>query len=201
VPSASSPQALPALSEKSVALGAPSSCDVLFYYHALNTSTGRHRDAFTAAELAEYYEKGTNPFARDQWVQTKGTDVLIFSMGNCDMQMGLSFPLDKADARDREIYVQPRQLRIPLRPGSLLVYSAFDDLFFCHEVAFPDAVPPNGVIRAKQASLYRVAFVFRWLNESQERLYYLDPARNGRHVPSDTEVKKWSGKRRKQLYH
>ena len=55
-------------------------------------ATGRHRDAFKSWELDEYYNSGENPFARNQYAQDKGTDVLIFSMGNTEMKMGLSFP-------------------------------------------------------------------------------------------------------------
>ena len=147
-------------------MGAPPSCDVLFYSKGLNTTTGRHRDAFTAADLADYYERGTNPFERNQWMQTKGTDVLIFSMGNTEMQMGLSFQLDKGDAAARERYIQPPGLRIPLIPGTVLVYSPFDDLFYCHEARFQQPPPPEST----SYSSYRVAFVFRWLNECMERL-------------------------------
>jgi hypothetical protein len=133
-----------------------------------------------AWELDEYYTTGKNPFASNQYAQYKGTDVLIFSMGNTKMNMGLSFPETKAEARDRTRYRQPSHLRIPLIPGTLLVYSPLDDLFFCHEVAF-QANPPS------PPSAYRVAFVFRWLNESAERMYNVDPANQGRHMPNAVE--------------
>ena len=164
------------LSEKSVSVGPPSSCDVLYYYESLQTATGRHRDAFSAGELHKYYTTGENPFAQNQYAQIKGTDVIIFTMGNTDMEMKLSFPETKADALDTPDYQQPSPLRIPLIPGTLLVYSPLDDLFFCHEVSFPPGQPSS-------PSAYRVAFVFRWLNESAERTYNLDPAFQGRHMP------------------
>ena len=176
------PQVKPALSEKSKSLGAPTSCDALFYYGALKTKTGRHRDAFESWELDEYYKMGCNPFARNTYAQNKGTDVLIFTLGNAEMEMGLSFPKTKLDALDREHYEQPPGLCIPLTPGTLLVYSPLDDLFFCHEVAFPRNTT-SGNATSCSPSAYRMAFVFRWLNECAERLYYLDPAYQGRHVP------------------
>ena len=163
------------LSEKSISEGPPTSCDVLFYYQSLKMVTGRHRDAFSASELHHYYTTGENPFAQNQYAQNKGTDVIIFTTGNTEMEMGLSFPETKARALDSAAYRQPPQLRIPLRPGELLVYSPLDDLFFCHEVSFP-------LGRASSPSAYRVAFVFRWLNKSAERTYDLDPASQGRHV-------------------
>ena len=117
------------------------------------------------------------------------SNVLIYSQGNAEMQMGLSFPVDKSRARDRDVYYQPHGLRIPLSPGTLLVYSCFDDLFFCHEARFQT---PDGVGGARgEAALYRVAFVFRWLRESEERLYYVDPRRGGRFVPSSADEKRW----------
>ena len=175
------PQVKAALSEKSKSLGPPTSCDVLFYYAALEMATGRHRDAFDACELDEYYKTGSNPFARNAYAQDKGTDVLIFTLGNADMEMGLSFPEAKRDALDRDSYTQPAGLRIPLTPGTLLVYSPLDDLFFCHEVSFPKkATIPEQTTSPPAA--YRVAFVFRWLNETAERWYCLDPAHKGRHV-------------------
>jgi len=169
------------LSEKSIYEGPPNSCDVLYYYEGLGMATGRHRDAFSAWELHEYYTTGENPFAQNQYAQNKGTDVLIFTMGNTEMEMGLSFPETKAGALDRTRYRQPSQLRIPLIPSTLLVYSPLDDLFFCHEVAFPPNRPSSS------PSAYRVAFVFRWLNESAERMYDLDPANQGRHMPDAVE--------------
>ena len=150
-----------ALSEKSKSLGPPTSCDVLFYYAELKMATGRHRDAFEVWELDEYYKNGSNPFAHNQYGQDKGTDVRIITLGNVDMEMGLSFPETKLDALNRDSYKQPQGLRIPLRPGTLPVYSPLDDLFFCHQVAFP----ANTV---SSPSAYRVAFVFRWLNETVE---------------------------------
>ena len=88
------------LSEKSVSVGPPTSCDVLYYYESLQTATGRHRDAFSAGELHKYYTTGENPFAQNQYAQIKGTDVIIFTMGNTDMEMKLSCPETKADALD-----------------------------------------------------------------------------------------------------
>ena len=111
------------------------------------------------------------------------------------MEMGLSFPLDKADAGDREKYVQPPELRIPLSPGSLLVYTPHDDLFYCHEVSFP----ANGV-GPTTFSGYRVALVFRWLNEITERSYYLSPAKGGRHIPTAQEFAKWKHKKPKNSW-
>ena len=55
------------LSEKSVSVGPPTSCDVLYYYESLQTATGRHRDAFSAGELHKYYTTGENPFAQNQY--------------------------------------------------------------------------------------------------------------------------------------
>ena len=78
------------LSEKSVSVGPPTSCDVLYYYESLQMATGRHRDAFSAGELHKYYTTGENPFAQNQYAQNKGTDVIIFTMGNTDMEMKLS---------------------------------------------------------------------------------------------------------------
>ena len=170
------PQVKAALSEKSKSLGPPTSCDVLFYYAALKMATGRHRDAFASRELDEYYQNGSNPFATNPYGQDKGTDVLISTLGNVEMEMGLSFPETKLAALNRDSYKQPQELRIPLIPGTLLVYSPLDDLFFCHEVGFPAHTTSS-------TSAYRVAFVFRWLNETAERWYYLDPASQGRHVP------------------
>ena len=185
----------PYLSASSRYLGPPKSCDVLFYYEGLDTRTGRHRDAFVSEELNQYYKTCSNPFSNNQWIQTKGTDVLIYSMGNATMEMGLSFPLDKADASHREKYVQLPELRIPLSPGTLLVYTPYDDLFYCHEVSFPS----NGV-GPTSFSGYRVALVFRWLNESEERLYYLDPAKGGRHIPTAQERAKWKRKKPKNSW-
>ena len=182
-------QTRPLLSDRSRLLGAPTSCEVLFYPAALNQVTGRHRDAFTSADLHEYYRTGKNPFAEDQWGQAKGTDVLIFTIGTAEMVMGLSFPVDKLSALDRATYIQPSALNILLRPGTLLVFRALDDLFFCHEVRFPTSTTttpaPEGLLLCAD---YRAAIVFRWLNVSEERQFYLD---TGRQVLSREEIKKW----------
>ena len=182
-------QTLPLLSDRSRLLGAPPSCEVLFYTAALDQVTGRHRDVFTSRDLYEYYRTGKDPFAEDQWGQAKGTDVLIFTIGTADMVMGLSFPVEKEDALDRAMYIQPSALNIPLLPGTLLVFKTLDDLFFCHEVRFPTSTTttpaPEGLLLRAD---YRAAIVFRWLNASEERLYNLD---TGRYVPSKDEIQKW----------
>ena len=184
-------QMRPFLSERSRLLGAPPSCEVLFYPVALNPATGRHRDGFTSADLYAYYAMGKDPFEEDKSSkggQVKGTDVLIFTSGNAEMAMGLSFPTEKLCTLDRAEYIQPRELHIPLRPGTLLVYRPLDDLFFCHEVRFLTPPAPPALDGLLQSAGYRAAYVFRWLNESEERLYNLD---TGRHVPTKEEVRTW----------
>ena len=145
-----------------------------------NRATPRRLRVMGAGRVLQ--DVGCNPFARNTYAQNKGTDVLIFTLGNAEMEMGLSFPKTKLDALDREHYEQPPGLCIQLTPGTLLVYSPLDDLFFCHEVAFPRNTT-SGNATSCSPSAYRMAFVFRWLNECAERLYYLDPAYQGRHVP------------------
>ena len=143
---------------------------------------------FTSADLYAYYKNGEDPFAEDQWGQPKGTDVLIFTVGTAEMVMGLSFPKEKLNALDRDDYIQPSELNIPLVPGTLLVYRTLDDLFFCHEVRFPTPTTttpaPQGLLECAD---YRAAIVFRWLNVSEERLYYMD---TGRLVMSKDEIRR-----------
>ena len=143
-------QTRPLLSDRSRLLGAPPSCEALFYTAALNQVTGRHRDVFTSADLHEYYRTGKDPFAEDQWGQVKGTDVLIFTIGTAEMVMGLSFPVDKSSALDREAYIQPSELNIWLvARGTASAISP--DMPCVHHCPFPRVVVYKAAARRERS--------------------------------------------------
>jgi hypothetical protein len=133
---------------------------------------GQHSDNFVAADLDRYYSKGVNPFVHDPYAQIRGTNTLIFTMGD-KMEMPLSFPKDISDAGDRKMYVRHPDLTIPLMGGTLLIFHPLDDFFFCHEVRFPTACTDGG--------RHRTAFVFRWLHQQrQKRQFHLEPTKKWR---------------------
>lgn len=156
------PQAADFLTEKSRAAGLPNSGEILCYYPLFNGACGRHRDWYSTSELDDYYRLGVDPTSNEDRASIRGTNTLVFTMGNAPMKMPLSFPEDKKDANDRNFYKSDPLLEIPLLDGTLLIFSPNDDLFFCHEASFME----------EDATGCRVAFVFRWANPKRASFFY-----------------------------
>ena len=140
------------------------------YFQHFGSKCGRHRDGFDVADLAAYYRDGTNPFLSNPFPQTRGTNTLIYTLGDTPMEMRLSFPEKRspACAMNSKEYVCCPSLVIPLTHGTLLIFDPLDDLFFCHEVAFTALDRAD----AGSASGFRLAWVFRWLNASHRAAFF-----------------------------
>jgi hypothetical protein len=73
------------------------------------------------------------------------------------MDFALSFPESGEEGTDIAKYICRPELTIRLGRGTLLIFKAADDAFFCHEAAFR-----NSAIRGNPSGL-RMCFVYRWL--------------------------------------
>lgn len=73
------------------------------------------------------------------------------------MDFALSFPESGMEGTDIHNYICRPELTIRLGRGTLLIFKAVDDAYFCHEAAFRQSVlggSPSGL---------RMCFVYRWL--------------------------------------
>ena len=98
--------------------------------------------------------------------QLIGSDVLVYSMGNVDMDFRLCFPPkgDRLEASLREYDITP-SYTFPLGPGTVFVFRGLDDFLFAHETSMDyqiDWYPKVNPSRNPQ-HFYRIAFVYRWL--------------------------------------
>ena len=154
----------------------PNACQLCAYYTLFGGAIQRHRDNFTTEQMIARLEKNDNdvqPF--HEWVKTLsgshhggdansqvlGSYVLVFTYGDAGMDFKLSFPPQIDPSANRKEYKVHPLFTVRLSHGTLFIFSPEDDVYFCHEAAFP-----------MDADGYRHAFVFRWL--SSARQFYLN---------------------------
>jgi hypothetical protein len=103
------------------------------------------------------------------------------------MVLHLSFPDPEDPLGNSNTYVLHPTFAVNCGPGTLFVLTAHDDLRFCHQAYFSDAV-----VKALGVAGYRFAFVIRWLQLVRE----FDPsAKHGIVLTPTLEVE---AKRRKK---
>jgi len=173
----------------------PNSCELCMYFTAFHSSMGRHRDNFVSKDLVEYVrDKDASILTRQRNSQRANTNVLIWTLGNAEMVMQLSFPVAGLEAHDRSKYTTDPIFSARCGEGTLFAFSPTDDLFFCHEVSFEQAT-----LDALGAAGYRCAFVIRWLSGdvAQSRWFHLSGPNQGKLKPSIKEQREDVDRRRK----
>ena len=164
----------------------PNACELCMYYTAFDSSMGRHRDNFVCADLAQQLLlQDCSTLRLQRNTQQANTNVLIWTLGNAEMVLQLSFPPDASKVRDRSKYVLHPAFKVPCSNGTLFVFSPTDDLFFCHEAFFEPVT-----LTSLGASGYRCAFVMRWLSNEAAVVgsFYADGARQGEMKVSSDEA-------------
>ena len=147
----------------------PNAAQMMMYYTAFGSSVGRHRDNYCHNHLLHYLSSGRDVEActtldsghtasSDSNSQIPGSDVLIWTDGNAPMDLILSFPDPKNLEGPRKTYLVHPTFTVSLWAGTLFVFKASDDLFFCHEASFAESI-----LDAIGNAGYRFAYVFRWL--------------------------------------
>ena len=68
--------------------------------------------------------------------QRIGSEVLLYTEGSAPMDFALSFPESGMEGIDIDKYICMPALTMRLGKGTLLIFKAADDAFFCHEAAF-----------------------------------------------------------------
>ena len=117
----------------------PNSCELCIYYTAFGSKIGRHRDNFVSHDLTTYLRtRDASVLFKQQNAQLANSNVLILSLGNAPMVLQLSFPGGSArdSVGERSTYVVHPLFSVPCGFGTLFVFSATDDLFYCHEAFF-----------------------------------------------------------------
>jgi hypothetical protein len=126
---------------------------------------GRHHDnytiKYTRARLAGLVGDEGSTHAGQENSQRFGSEVLLYTEGNTAMELALSFPHAHALGSDIKAYITRTALTVRLGKGTLFIFKACDDEFFCHEAAFRPSDLHNN------AAGHRLCFVFRWLTVSK----------------------------------
>ena len=124
-------------------------------------SAGRHHDNYTIkhtrARLAGQEGPEGSTHAGQENSQRIGSEVLLYTEGNTAMDVALSFPESGMEGTDIANYICRPELTMQLGKGTLLIFKAADDAFFCHEAAFR-----KSNISGNPSGL-RMCFVYRWL--------------------------------------
>ena len=157
----------------------PTACQLMCYYTAFQSKVTRHRDNWCTEDLVQHLEHGTtstdifrklegHTASIDTNSQMVGSDVMIWTMGNTPMRLTLSFPNPNNRYGNRDTYIMHPKFMVPCSHGTLFVFAAVDDLFFCHEACFEQAI-----LECFGNGGYRFAYVFRWLKSARE--FYTNP--------------------------
>lgn len=89
--------------------------------------------------------------------QRIGSEVLLYTEGNTAMDFALSFPPLNDQGCDIRDYITTQAFTISVGKGTLVIFKACDDEFFCHQAQFVRSSLHNN------PSGHRLCFVFRWL--------------------------------------
>ena len=121
----------------------PTGIQLMLYYAAFGGSVGRHRDNYNINHLSTFLDVRSNlehdvdffseltaghTPSSDTNSQRVGSDVLIWSDGNVDMELCLSFPPKRDRTASNKEYVVRPELTVPMLGGHLFVFKAMDDL-------------------------------------------------------------------------
>ena len=143
----------------------PTGCQLLLYYALFGSNIGRHRDNYTSEQMVEVATgkrkleelvEGSH-HGGDANSQLIGSNVLVYTEGDADMDFKLSFPSAGNIRQPRGEYTVHPIFTTRLGAGTLLIFSPVDDVFFCHEASLSDG-----------AGGARIAFVFRWLTQVRD---------------------------------
>ena len=169
----------------------PVACQLMLYYGLFGSSIGRHRDYFTADQAVRALVDGEDVLTNatghaassddhsraptPQGPQVPGSDVLVWTEGNLDMNLCLSFPrsLLEEDVRDKDRYIKHPNFTVRCTHGTLFVFNHLDDLHFCHE-----AEPCDSSGSELWEGGCRFAYVFRCLSTVQ--LFHASSSHNMR---------------------
>lgn len=153
----------------------PTICQLLAYHALFHGCIGRHRDFFTSDDAVDALVHDLDVLSKgsSRSIPTEGlsqlpmSDVLIWTTGTATMALQLSFPgkLSDRGVRERKTYLIHPRLKVHCMDGTLFVFTALDDLHFCHEAKF--------VNLGDSLLGYRFAYVFRWVQ--LEGVFYADP--------------------------
>ena len=132
---------------------------------------GRHHDNYTIRHTRAQLQGQAGPegstHAGQENSQCIGSEVLLYSKGNTGMDFALNFPPLDDPGCDIHDYITRNVFTVRVGKGTLFIFKACDDEFFCHEAHFPPGILNN-------ASGHRLCFVFRWLTVA--KVFHTAPA-------------------------
>lgn len=164
---------------------------VLWYYRSFKSRMGQHRDNNNVHDWRRFMDGLQDGCSRSgncashgqENSQEPGSWVAVMSMGTATMNCILRFPPIDNPYGSRQEYVAHPTFTVPLRPGTLFLFSPMDDLFFTHEAEF-EAVLQDDIYSAEDDYGWREAWVWRHLGSL--RCFHISVEKNRRFV--DEEV-------------
>ena len=91
------------------------------------------------------------------------------------MDFALSFPERGMEGTDIANYIRRPELTIRLGRGTLLIFKAADDAFFCHEAAFRKSVTSGNPSGLRMCFVYRCLTVAKVFRTAWPHKYKNDP--------------------------
>jgi hypothetical protein len=145
----------------------PNHCQILFYYGALKSKMGYHRDNFNVQFIKDIISGKTiqlngHPSGGGENSQIVGSNVLVLTMGNKPMKFSFRFPSSGNVKGSRKTYVTSPKHQFTCGNLTISVLDPIDDIMMTHGASFVY----NRI--EKKDHWLRVGYCFRWLQSYRD---------------------------------
>ncbi len=145
----------------------PTHCQMLFYYGALKSKMGYHRDNFNV-EFIKNVVSGKSitldghPSGGGENSQIVGSNVLVLTMGSKPMKFAFRFPSLGNIQGKKSTYITSPRHHFTCGKLTISVLDPIDDVMMTHGASFVYST------RANKNQWYRVGYCFRWLQSFRD---------------------------------
>ena len=145
----------------------PTHCQMLFYYGALKSKMGHHRDNFNVQLIKDVLsgkeiKLDGHPSGGGENSQIVGSNVLVLTMGNKPMKFSFRFPSCGNLKGSRKTYITSPKHQFTCGNLTISVLDPIDDITMTHGANF------RYNTRAEKNSWLRIGYCFRWLQSFRD---------------------------------
>ena len=145
----------------------PTHCQTLFYYGALKSKIGHHRDNFNVKFIQNVISGKAvtlngHPSGGGENSQIVGSNVLVLTMGSRPMKFTFRFPSRGNVQGNRKTYTTSPKHHFSCGHLTISVLDPIDDIMMTHGASFVYNTKEN------KNQWYRVGYCFRWLQSFRD---------------------------------
>jgi hypothetical protein len=145
----------------------PTHCQMLFYYGALKSKMGHHRDNFNVQFIKDILsgkdvKMDGHPSGGGENSQIVGSNVLVLTMGNKPMKFSFRFPSFGNLKGNRKTYITSPKHQFTCGKLTISVLDPIDDIVMTHGANFVYNT------REDKNDWLRIGYCFRWLQSFRD---------------------------------